>query len=469
MTKHHVLIGGGPAATNAMETIRRFAADDRITLISDEPAHSRMALPYWLCGKIPAAQTHTADAEYFSRLRVDTRVNQRVTQIDSTRQSVTLEDGSTIDYDDLLLATGSRPLPLPIPGSDRPGVQPMWRLDDAARALARIESLAEPRVALVGAGFIGLIIGNALHQRRAKLTVVERDGQILPRMLPASAAQLAQSWLTDQGVDVHTGTAVVRILADDADPARHQLELATGEKLGPFDLVVIAIGVKPNIELAQQSGLSTDHGILVDEHLQTSVPNIYAAGDVAQGPVLFSSTREVHAIQPTAVDHGRVAGANMAGRKIVYPGSLSMNVLDVCGLQCASFGQWTSSNAERTVVSNPATRVHRELVWADDHLMGAVFAGRPADMGLLTDIGMVKGLIQTRMPMGSWKAYLQQNPFDVRRAYIATGVAQRLTQFELLGTPAQPRQYRVADAHESRHPSPHHPVYVDAARPTHGS
>jgi hypothetical protein len=226
----------------------------------------------------------------------------------------------------------------------------------------------------------------------------------------------------------------------------------------------VAIGVQPNTELAESAGVAVDHGILVDEHLQTSVPGIYAAGDVAQGPVLFSDQREVHAIQPTAVDHGRVAGANMAGRKIQYPGSLSMNVLDVCGLQCASFGHWNTPQADRMIVANAQTCVHRELVWSDQHLIGAVLAGQAADMGLLADVGMIKGLIQTRMPMGPWKEYLRANPFDVRRAYIASGVAQHLTQYELVGAPSQPRHYRFGNLQPSPQPTNHHAVYVHPAR-----
>ena len=458
MSRHHVLIGGGPAATNAAETIRRFASDDEITLIGDEPAHSRMALPYWVAGQIPREQTHTGDDAYFQRLQVKTRWGERVTHIDAAQKSLQLSSNQTIAFDRLLLATGSRPLSLTVPGADLPGVQPLWRLDDAANALQILQAAPQPRVALVGAGFIGLIVLNALFKRGAQLTVVEREAQVLPRMLTPAAAGIAQRWLEHRGITTHTGMSVTAIEAT-ADGSK-QIVTDAGTPLGPFDLIIIATGVQPNVDLASTAGCQVDHGVLVDNFLATSIPDIYAAGDMAQGPVLHSSEKAIHAIQPTAVEHGRVAGANMAGQAVSYPGSLSMNVLDVCGLQCASFGDWDTAGDDRTVISNPETRIHRELVWSGEHLTGAVFAGRPADMGMLTDVGMVKGLIQTRVPLGNWRDYLKENPFDVRRAYIASGAPHQLTQQTLLGEATRPRHYRHGDTQPPASPSTHHQVFV---------
>ncbi len=118
----------------------------------------------------------------------------------------------------------------------------------------------------------------------------------------------------------------------------------------------------------------------------------------------------------------------MAGRTVHYPGSLSMNVLDVCGLQCSSFGRWDDASADTVSICNAGGRIYRSLHWTDDRLTGAIFVGRPHDMGMLTDVGMVKGLIQTRIPLGPWKDYLRDNPFDVRRVYVASRVAEQLAR-----------------------------------------
>ncbi|HKB38108.1 MAG TPA: hypothetical protein VKD72_16800, partial [Gemmataceae bacterium] len=148
---------------------------------------------------------------------------------------------------------------------------------------------------------------------------------------------------------------------------------------------------------------------------------------------------------PTAVDHGRVAGANMAGHEVHYPGSLLMNILDVCGLQCASFGRW-GEQAEHITISNPDRPVYRRLLWTDDQVTGAVFVGPANELGMLNDVGMVKGIIQTRTALGEWKQYLRDNPFDVRRPYIAARVAEKLVGTTLLGRPSKARGYRFGDA-----------------------
>ena len=202
---HHVIIGGGPAATNAIETIREFdGGQSTITLVCDEPAHSRMALPYWLAGSIPEAHTHTGDAAYFARLDVATRFGVRVAAVDPRGKTVTLGDGGKLDFDNLLIATGSSPLAPPIPGADLPGVEPLWSLAHTDRVLKYAASLQPagrtPRVVLVGAGFIGFIVLNAMFKRKWQLAVVEREGQVLPRMLDAPAAEHVRRWLATRDV-----------------------------------------------------------------------------------------------------------------------------------------------------------------------------------------------------------------------------------------------------------------------------
>lgn len=459
MSKHHVIIGGGPAATNAVETIRQMGdAGDRITLVSDEPAHSRMALPYWLCGNIPREHTHTGDEDYFNRLNVDARIGARATALDTQNNTVSLDNGDTLDYDNLLIATGSSPLDPPIPGTDLPGVQPMWSLAHTQLALDTADGMDQPRVALVGAGFIGFIVLNAMFKRGWKLSVVEREGQVLPRMLDAASASFVESWLGSQNVDVHTGTTVTEIQA--ADGGSKVVQLSDGSSI-EADLVIIATGIRANVGLVDGSGIDVDQAILVNNRMQSSVPNVYAAGDVAQGPVLYSSQPEVHAIQPTAVDQGRVAGANMAGQDVTYPGSLLMNVVDVCGLQCASFGNWNDESAEAITISNPIENIYRKLLWTGDQITGAIFTGRPNDMGMLTDVGMVKGILQTQTPLGAWKGYLSENPFDIRRAYIAAGVAQKLTGATLLGRPTRPRGYRFGNAQPVARVNDAHALFAD--------
>lgn len=458
MTKHHVIIGGGPVATNALETIRQFEDEpSQITLVSDEPAHSRMALPYWLSGQFPREHTYTADDAFYAKLGVDARIGTRAVKLDPDKSSIVLSDGDSLSFDDLLIATGAAPLSLPIPGADLPGVQPLWTLDDTGQLLDKAKAAGKPRVLMIGAGFIGFIMLGAMYKRGWQLSVVEQQQNVLPRMLDEAAARQVEDWLTGKGIELFCGTTVSSI-SETGDGSK-SVELADGRRL-MADVVIVATGIRPNLGLVQGTGIDTDEGILVNDRMQTNLPNIYAGGDVAQGPVLFSDAPAIHAIQPTAVDHGRIAGANMAGQEVHYPGSLSMNVLDACGLQCASFGNWSDTQSEATTISNPSGFVYRKLIWTDDEITGAVFLGRANDLGMLTDVGMVKGIMQTRTRLGPWKTYLSENPFDIRRPYVAVKVAEKLAGTTLLGRPAQPRQYRAGGTPVTTQLGPAHAAYV---------
>ena len=458
MATKHLIVGGGPAATNAVESIREFAdGAAEITLVCDEPAHSRMALPYWLAGNIPREHTHTGDDAYFEKLGVDLKIGSRVGSVDVANHSVELDNGGKLEYDKLLIATGSSPLRPPITGADLPGVQPLWSLDQTQSVLDATDGHQRPHVILVGAGFIGFIVLNAIFKRKWKLSVVEREAQVLPRMLDRGAATGVEDWLSLRDVDVHVGTSVQSI--QDAGDGRKSVALENGTTL-EADLVILATGIKPNLQLINGTGIATDEGILINDQMQTNVANIYAAGDVAQGPVLFGDQPAIHAIQTTAVDHGRIAGVNMAGHDVHYPGSLLMNVVDVCGLQCASFGNWNDPSAECMTISNPQQHIYRKLLWTGDKITGAIFSGSPNDVGMLTDIGMVKGILQTQTPLASWKEFLAENPFDIRRAYIGSGVAQKLVRTTLIGRPSRPRKFQFAGATPTVPVGPAHAAYV---------
>ncbi|MFZ1061781.1 MAG: FAD-dependent oxidoreductase [Candidatus Rokuibacteriota bacterium] len=452
--KRHVVVGGGPAGIFAIETIRDLAPDDEITLISDEPAYSRMVLPYFMAGEISEEHVFTGKGRYFERLKVKTLLK-RVSRVDPRGKTLILADKGTVSFDTLLIATGSSPLKMDIPGASGPGVSNLWTLDDARAILSRVKA-KKAKAVFVGAGFIGFIVLNALAKVGCDLRVVEVEPQILPRMLDRRSALLATKWLEKKGVACHVGVRATEI----ADRGGQKVvTLSDGRSLA-CDLVVIAVGVRPNLDLVKDSGIRTNDGILVDDHLRTNIPDVYAAGDVAEGIDLSTGTPAVHAIQPTAVEHGRVAGANMAGRAVAYAGSLSMNILDVVTLQTASFGRWRDDGKETTVVENASRPAYRKLVWDEDRIVGAIFLGPAADVALLNDMGMVKGLIQTRTPLGEWKAYVQKNPMDIRRPYVASKAAVRLLDQTLLGADTGERGYRFADAKPESKPTPAHTIFV---------
>lgn len=405
----YVIVGGGPSGVIAAETVRGIDASGSITLVGDEsePPYSRMAIPYLLAGDIGEEGTYLRHGtRHYENLKIDVRRG-RVQRVAPDKKAVALEGGETLPYDRLLIATGARTSRPPIPGIDLPGVEGCWTLDDARRIAER----ARPgsRVVLMGAGFIGCIVLQALAARNVRLSVVEMADRMLARMMDETGSDMIKRWCENKGVNVLTSAEATAVEA--ANGALH-LTLKDGGSIDA-DLVVCATGVVPNTDLLEQSGVDTDLGILVDLRLETSVPGIYAAGDVAQGPDFSTGKREVHAIQPTASDHGRIAGLNMAGESTRYQGSLSMNVLNTLGLVSSSFGLWRGvDGGQRAEAVDANGFKYLRLEFDDDVVIGALA------LGLTQHVGVIRGLIQARVRLGAWKDRLMRDPHMVNHAYL---------------------------------------------------
>ncbi len=441
----HIIIGAGPAGVAAAETIRACDPAAAVSLISGEPVYSRMVLPYYLAREIPETHVFTGAEDYFAERNIEALLGTTVTRVNGAQKTVTLSDGTTRAFDRLLIATGSSARQPPVPGNNLEGVYSFWTLDDAQQVIAKAR--ARPSAVLIGAGFIGCIVLNAMAKLNWKLSVVEAESQVLPRMLDATGAGAVEGWLVARDIAVHTAAQVQEIRRNDG--GKLSLSLSSGQTL-EADLVIMATGIRPNVAFLDGSGVTVElGGIPVDDQMQTNIPGIYAAGDVAIGPDILAgrtghdTPATAHAIQPTAVDHGRIAGANMAGHETHYPGSLLLNVLDVVKLHCASFGLWRDEGYDTTRVFNPSRPLYRKYVWYEDRIVGALFVGPIDDVTMLNDVGMVKGLIQTQQPLGEWAAYIKAHPTDIRRAYVASGAAQTLIGQTLLGAPSRDRAYRV--------------------------
>jgi NAD(P)H-nitrite reductase large subunit len=409
----HVIIGAGPAGVVAAETLRRLAPGDGITIVGDEPEppYSRMALPYLLIRQVDEAGTYLRKGrDHFARQRIEVRQD-RVAALDRAARAVLLAGGGSLHYDTLLIATGSRPAAPPIPGINLPGVCNCWTLADARNILHRARPGA--RVLLMGAGFIGCIILEALAQSGAALTVVEMAERMVPRMMNDTAGNLIKDWCGKKGVVVHTSTRVTAIHGGSGQP--FTVDLSTGSTL-EVDLIVSATGVRPNIGLLAGSGIETDHGILVDRHLRTNDPVIYAAGDVAQGRDFSTGQYSVQAIQPTATEHAQLAARNMAGQRgAVHRGSVNMNVLDTLGLVSSSFGLWMGKDGGQAAeLLNRERFRYLNLQFEDDVLVGAT------SLGMTQHVGVLRGLIQTRTRLSRWKDRLLEDPTRLMEAYLGS-------------------------------------------------
>ena len=405
----HLIIGAGPAGVVAAETLRRVDPSSDIIILGDEPEppYSRMALPYLLAENVGESGTHLRHGDaHFEKLAIDVR-QARVSRVDTANRIVIVSNGAEIAYDRLLIATGAHPIKPPIQGMDSEGVENCWTLADARRILAG----AKPgsRVVLMGAGFIGCIVLEALAARGVELVVVEMADRMLPRMMDETGGAIIARWCESKGITVRTATRVTEIARGNG-----RLTLAT-EPGDPIeaDLVVCATGVSPNIDFLDGAGIESDTGILVDHRLRTSADDVYAAGDVAQGPDFSTGRREVHAIQPTAVEHGRIAALNMAGSRDAIPrqpvderAEHPWSRLELVRPVDGDRGRRT-----RSIAADEARSRYLRLEFEDDRIVGALA------LGLTQHVGVLRGLIQTRVRLGSWMEKLRADPTLVMNAY----------------------------------------------------
>ena len=441
---HHVILGAGPAGVIAAETIRKHAPRDTITMVGDEqePSYSRMAIPYLLMGNIDERGTYLRKSPtHFADLKVNV-LQARVTRVQAATKTIVLDNGESIQFDTLLIATGSHPVRPPIPGIESEGVHPCWTLEDARAIMALATKGA--RVLQLGAGFIGCIIMEALAARGVQLSVVEMGDRMVPRMMGPTAGGMIRDWCEAKGVDVFTGTRVESIerqqvaeagMVDKLASAMGfkketpalpalRVRLSNGKHLD-CDLVISAAGVRPAIGFLENSGITCLLGVLTDEHLQTNVPGIYAAGDCCEAFDKVSGKTIVSAIQPNAAEQARVAAMNMVafarGRapNSNLKGVTQINVLDTLGLLCTCFGDWQGRpGGEHVELSDLAAGRHLSLQFKDDVLVGC------NSVGWTEHVGVMRGLVEGQIKLGAWKDTLKNDPTKLMEAYLACAQGQ---------------------------------------------
>jgi NAD(P)H-nitrite reductase large subunit len=418
---HHLILGAGPAGVIAAETIRKMAPQDRITIVGDEPepSYSRMAIPYLLIGNVDERGTYLRKSPtHFADLRIDV-VQAKVTAVNAAAKAVSLDNGQSLAFDTLLIATGSHPIRPPIPGIESEGVHTCWTLEDARKIAALATKGA--RVLQLGAGFIGCIIMEALAARGVQLSVVEMGDRMVPRMMGPTAGGMIRDWCESKGVQVFTGTKVESITA--GKPLH--VKLSNGKTV-EADLVISAAGVRPAIGYLEKSGVTCLLGVLTDEHLQTNVPGIFAAGDCAEALDKVSGKMIVSAIQPNAAEQARIAGINMVNHargqaaSANLKGVTQINVLDTLGLISTSFGDWQGApGGEHVELTDAANGRHLSLQFKGDVLVGC------NSVGWTEHVGVMRGLVEGQVRLGAWKEVLMKDPTMLVEAYLGAAQGQQ--------------------------------------------
>lgn len=381
----YVIIGGSAAAISAIETIRSVDRDSPIDLFSDEatPLFSRVLLPYYIAEELSKPFLNFRSPDFFDQLRVTPHLGVRVEEIIVSSKMVRTKEGKVYPFDRLLLATGGNPIIPSIPGIDKDGISPLKTMADAER----IYHMKGQKAVVIGAGSVGVESCISLKRRGMEVTLLEQLGHVLPTVFDEEAASIIRKRIEHLGIKTFTGEKAIRFTGNGRVKS-----VVTDRREIECDLVIIAVGIKPAIELAQSAGIEIGPlgGIVVDGHMRTSVPEIFAAGDVTETYDITREAKWINAIWPCAIEQGKVAGLNMAGREALYEGSFRRNSIgNFIGVPAISIGLTqaeTCSSCEGgetfQEIKCRTKETYKKLVLKNGRLVGAILVGQTQKAGL---------------------------------------------------------------------------------------
>lgn len=362
------VIGGGIAAVSAVEAIRQASPDSSIAMISGEAElpYYRLNLTRLLAGEIAESALTIHSEDWYIQNRIALRLGMEIRTLSATDKKLTAGSGETIEYDKLILCTGAHPFMPPIEGIDLPGVFALRTTRDAQAILEKTRP--GRRCVCVGGGILGLETAGALVRRGMNVTLLESHGYLMPRQLNAAAGEIMRQFIMDLGIDLMTRVQSKAFLGSTSVEA---VQLTDGRKL-PADLVLVTTGVRSNTWLARQAGLDVHHGITVGNRLQTSHPDIYAAGDCAEhAGILYGSWQ-------AAQYQGRIAGMNAAGQATEFGGLPRSHTLKVLGLDMLSVGCFEPPDGSYLTLDDESLGHYMRFVFHDGCLVGALLLGNTA-------------------------------------------------------------------------------------------
>ncbi len=372
---NYVIIGNSAAAVGAIAGIRTNDQTGKITVISDEPYHtySRPLISYWLQGKVTDEKIYYREPDFYEKNRVSALLGKKAAAIRPEQKEVILEDGGRIPYDKLLVAAGSSPFIPPMKGLETVKNQSAFLSYDDAKKVKKMVS-EDSRVLIVGAGLIGLKAAEALEGKCAEMTIVDLADRILPSILDLEGSAIMQKHIEGKGVRFILSQSVSEFNGDKA-------VLKNGDAL-EFDILIIAVGVRPNTALIADAGGKVDRGILTDDRQLTSLKDVYAAGDCTVSHDISSGTDRILALLPNAYRQGEVAGYNMAKEgSAVYDKAIPMNAIGFFGLHIITAGTYRGECYARQTEKG-----YKKLFYQDNLLKGFILIGEVDRAGIYTAI-----------------------------------------------------------------------------------
>jgi phenylglyoxylate dehydrogenase epsilon subunit len=406
--KRYIILGNGPAGINAAEGLRAKDAQSKIILIGQEPTwpYSPTILPYFISGMIKECNLFLHGEKYFKERNIEFVRGKGVASVSPQEGKVFLKDGTSHSFDILILAQGGSPVVPNIPGVKEVNPFVLRTLADARRL--KLKAKKNSKAMILGAGLIGMQTAQALAEMGLSVWVVESMAQVLPGYFNRKAAAIIQKTYESHRVHFYTSTQVEGV---DLKKKDYLLILKGGETL-EAPLLVVATGVTPNIGILEGSGIEVDKGVLVDKTMRTNIPNIFAAGDVAQLDDFWGRGKMNQPILIHAVDQGRMAAASALGEEVSHAGNISMNLFHFFGQHAFSIGLVSPDGGDRFEVQQtyvPSKRRYLEFVLEGDTLVGVMGVNSPLDSGILLQ------LIRRRIPLGKNKREFLEKPLEIGR------------------------------------------------------
>ena len=379
-----LIIGSGPAGIFAAEAIRMRDKESSITMVTEDRglAHSPVMLTYWMAGGLPRETLFFRDPSWAEKMSADVKLGCRVMLLNTASKKATLSDDQEISYDRLLIATGSVPLSLPIPGIKSKGVTALRTLFDAEKIFEEGDNVKE--VVIIGGGFIGLKLACHLKERGLGVTVFEKEPKLAARMFDLKASRLIEEKLREKGIWVETDVEVAEVLNEKEWVSKVRMK---DGRIFFCQRVIEAVGVRPNTQFLVGSGIDLNGGVLVNERMETNVPGVYAAGDVTMTIDSITSERVNNATWPAATRQGTVAGWNMAGGNRTYIHNFTMNAINLFGLQVMAAGHaYFQEGPEVDVSQEEREGCYRKIVVKTGRLIGFILIGDISGAGFLLNL-----------------------------------------------------------------------------------
>ncbi|RKX54301.1 MAG: hypothetical protein DRP50_04570 [Thermotoga sp.] len=369
----HIIVGASIAGLCAAKKIKEINPKDEVIVISEENVkpYGKMTLPYLLSGEVTTEDYYLSIPDGIELL-----LNKEVIKIDTENKSITTNSNEKFTYDKLLIATGAHAYVPEIPGSTLPSIFSVRNLSDVGKIKERVEKSNEKKVILSGAGLVNMEIGDALFKIGIPITYVVHSNRVLSQIIDGEASKIVEEELSKHGIEVLKGESIKEI---EEKGGITFAKLESGKVLKGA-CVIFGKGVKPNIDFLKGSKIKTNRGVIVNEHLETNVRDVYAAGDVVEAKDIVYGDKRMHALWPVADEQGKIAGANMAGVALTYPGDVSRNILTVFGRNIFTGG--ISKEDKFDVHRKNVNGEYRKIVVEKGKLRGFILMGEVESPGV---------------------------------------------------------------------------------------